>query len=631
MPTELPSSDLLLPIEVGAALRDDHLGMQRDDAGADNISQKNDSYCEMTAVYWAWKNLDADYYGLFHYRRYLMFNGEVHDLSDQRAAGDPVRPFMTLQSALDQIGLGAQQHARQLIESADLILPFPQDINTYGDFTAIYDQYAAAHRIQDLDDTLSYVSTRYPEIAAFNRVLMEPFGYFSNMFIMSRALFQQYCEFMFDVLEHFEQTHDISKYNQRQSRVIGYLAERLTNIFAQYVQSLGAYRCRELQTAFITRTEPDQRLEPASRRENVAIALAANDYYVPYVSAVIHSISESSTAHHAYDIIVFHQDIRGDNMRLLKAEFDGCSNIRIRFFDMAPYIDQYKDLFVYGQFSVETYFRFFLPEVMAEYDKVLYLDSDVTVMKDVAALFSTDVSGYLAAAVRDIDFAGVYASNDFPSEDTVQPSRQAYARDVLELKDPYSYFQAGVMLMNLAEIRKTLKTEEMLQVARAHQYLYLDQDVLNMAFQGRIKLIDMRWNVLFDWNHQRIQNIFRKAPTAYFKEYMASRQDPFIVHFGGTLKPWHQADCDFATDFWRFARQSVFYEVILARMSDWSQTADNNALRDDLRDEILPMIGARPILASEARKVVNKVAPPASLARKPVTAAATVIRRALRS
>ena len=73
-PAYVPENPLLCPIQVGAALSREHMqGMLHDDEGI-HISEKNRSYCELTAIYWAWKNLEADYYGLFHYRRYFSFD-----------------------------------------------------------------------------------------------------------------------------------------------------------------------------------------------------------------------------------------------------------------------------------------------------------------------------------------------------------------------------------------------------------------------------------------------------------------------------------------------------------------------------------------------------------------------------
>ena len=73
----VPDSKIMLPIEVGADLRKKHIEEILQDNQGENISSKNKMYCELTAQYWAWKNLDADYYGFFHYRRYLNFSDKI--------------------------------------------------------------------------------------------------------------------------------------------------------------------------------------------------------------------------------------------------------------------------------------------------------------------------------------------------------------------------------------------------------------------------------------------------------------------------------------------------------------------------------------------------------------------------
>ena len=128
---------------------------------------------------------------------------------------------------------------RELIGQYDLIIPRQEDTRNYGTSGTIYDQYAKDHFIQDLDDCLEYVARRHPGVARFNDVLHRHTGYFCNMLIARRGVFRDYCEFLFDVLGHFDETHDISNYNPAQYRVNGYLAERLTNIYIHYLQGLG--------------------------------------------------------------------------------------------------------------------------------------------------------------------------------------------------------------------------------------------------------------------------------------------------------------------------------------------------------------------------------------------------------
>ncbi len=75
-PADVLNTEVFRPIQVGAAGKESLMeGIYRDDCG-DNISDLNPMYCELTAQYWAWKNLDLDYYGFCHYRRYFNFSGQ---------------------------------------------------------------------------------------------------------------------------------------------------------------------------------------------------------------------------------------------------------------------------------------------------------------------------------------------------------------------------------------------------------------------------------------------------------------------------------------------------------------------------------------------------------------------------
>ena len=112
-PAPVPEHPLLVPIQVGAALAGERFaGFLQDDAG-ENLSAKNRSYCELTAQYWAWKNQTADYYGFFHYRRYLY--PDTRAVRPYRLAGEPALPLLE--------GLGYGEFG-SLIEHYDLIAPW---------------------------------------------------------------------------------------------------------------------------------------------------------------------------------------------------------------------------------------------------------------------------------------------------------------------------------------------------------------------------------------------------------------------------------------------------------------------------------------------------------------------------
>ncbi|QTE67041.1 DUF4422 domain-containing protein [Clostridiales bacterium] len=203
----MPDDPMYLPVHVGAAGKES-IGYQRDDEG-ENISKKNPNYCELTGLYWAWKNLNADYIGLAHYRRHFS-NGKM--FGDKK------------QKVIDATQM------EQKLKDIDILLPTPRNywIETN------YSQYAHAHHAIDLDTTRDILKEKYPQyIAAWDSSMKKTTGHRFNMFVMKKELFDQYCEWMFDVLFELENRLDISTYNQYDRRVFGFVSERLLDVWIE--------------------------------------------------------------------------------------------------------------------------------------------------------------------------------------------------------------------------------------------------------------------------------------------------------------------------------------------------------------------------------------------------------------
>ena len=233
---------------------------------------------------------------------------------------------------------------------------------------------------------------------------------------------------------------------------------------------------------------------------------------------------------------------------------------------------------------------------------MLYIDSDLIVNSDLAELYNENIDGYLLAACHDADTAGLYNG--------AEKNKKYYMDNILKIKKPYDYFQAGVILFNLEEFRKTYSTDEMLKYASSYDFELLDQDVLNNLAQGKIKYLDMSWNVMFDWNNYRISEIISKAPKRLYDEYVEAHTHPKIIHYAGPDKPWHQPLSDYAEIFWKYARKTVFYEEILLRLTDAStfgfyrNTRLSNRLRSKLARDLLPQGSQR---REFAKKVYYKI------------------------
>lgn len=283
----------------------------------------------------------------------------------------------------------------------------------------------------------------------------------------------------------------------------------------------------------------------------VQIAMAANDKFVPYLMTTIESIVRHASQEFFYEIVVMIHDATEQTKCYLCNWWSEYSNIRIRLLDPVKFLKG-KNFYVRGHFSVETYYRLLLQDLLPDIDKVLYIDADLIVQRDLADLFQTDVNGYLVAATLDADTAGLY--NGY------FPEKKQYMDKVLKIEKPYQYFQAGVMLFNLSEFRKSFQTEKLLDFATSYEWELLDQDVLNYLCQGRVKYIDMAWNVMVDWDGIRIKDIISLAPENLQKLYLNAREKPYIIHYAGPQKPWNDRSMDFGEFFWKYFCNTPFYE-----------------------------------------------------------------------
>lgn len=195
---EVRCDDIHMPVHVGHALNPVDLGYQPDDEGGDNISAKNPAYCELTAMYWAWKNLkeDVDYIGLAHYRRYFNLDVTPANLLKIFEKNDiiAIKP-MILPQALQQCILRS-------VSPEDFYIMIDSLLELYPDYR---------------QSVIEFFYMR-------NRLSL------CNMFIAPCETFGRYCEFLFSVLQLTESRLRQNPFN-RQRRVMGYLGEVLLGLW----------------------------------------------------------------------------------------------------------------------------------------------------------------------------------------------------------------------------------------------------------------------------------------------------------------------------------------------------------------------------------------------------------------
>ncbi len=204
---EMPNDSMYVPIHVGAEGKKS-LGYIGDNTG-DNISLKNPYFCELTGLYWAWKNLDDDYIGLAHYRRHFSLKKKSEIKFD---------------NVLNY------KEANEILDKTDVILPKKR----YYIIENLYSHYEHTMYVEPLIETGKIIEEKYPEYSSFfEKLHKRTSAHMFNMFIMKKEIFNGYCEWLFDILFELEKRIDNTKYDDFHARFYGRISELLLDVYLQ--------------------------------------------------------------------------------------------------------------------------------------------------------------------------------------------------------------------------------------------------------------------------------------------------------------------------------------------------------------------------------------------------------------
>lgn len=207
----MPQDSGYLPIHVGKEITSVTLPYAGDNTGV-HISAKNPHYCELTALYWAWKNLDADFIGLVHYRRHFTLR----------------KPCVFRRNKFPYI-LNSTE-VEQLLQANHIILPKPRNYFIETN----YSHYIHAHPAESIDKTRDIIKQRFPDyLPAFDVVMKQTRAHRFNMFIMKKEILHHYCEWLFSILFELEEILDISDYTSYNQRIFGFISERLLDVYLE--------------------------------------------------------------------------------------------------------------------------------------------------------------------------------------------------------------------------------------------------------------------------------------------------------------------------------------------------------------------------------------------------------------
>lgn len=203
----MPMDDIYMPIRVGNALAKNDFGYTGDDSG-DNISEKNPYFCELTALYWGWKNVKADYLGLVHYRRYFSCRSGQWKYSL----------------------IMSREEAERLLAQSDVVLPkkrryFIESLSSH---------YKHTHDLEHLELTREMLRAICPEYTStFDKVMRRRSAHMFNMLLMKRDILDRYCSWLFPVLFALEKEIDVTNMPAFDARLFGRVSELLLDVWLE--------------------------------------------------------------------------------------------------------------------------------------------------------------------------------------------------------------------------------------------------------------------------------------------------------------------------------------------------------------------------------------------------------------
>lgn len=280
-------------------------------------------------------------------------------------------------------------------------------------------------------------------------------------------------------------------------------------------------------------------------KQIIPVVFATDNNYAPMTGVALYSMMVNASPDYFYDVYIFNTNLSGEHKRRLENLSN--ENTRVQVTDVKEHMFV-QERHTSNHLSIEAVYRLLIPDVLPEYKKVMYLDGDIVVTGDIAEFYASDIEGYVLGAIHE----PIYDWTD------------QYWREHLNLHYADA-FNSGIILINTEQFRKEKIKEKCIRLLEddwmkpKKVFEYLDQDVLNITCSGKVKFLSPVWNLQCQMYIRDIKKIYDE----YAEEFEQAHKDPKIIHYAGLVKPWKQPEAHLSDVFWKYARETDFYEEIV--------------------------------------------------------------------
>lgn len=282
---------------------------------------------------------------------------------------------------------------------------------------------------------------------------------------------------------------------------------------------------------------------------HIPIVISGDDNIFFTIAVVIVSLAENANADTFYDIqCLCAGDVTDENKKKLELLKNRYSNFSLTFHDLK---DTFKDIITTDNYHVNyvSAYKMLIPSMFPQYDKVLYLDTDILVRGDLTEFYNFDLEdNYLAGVPVFVNI--------------IPPNMNKYFTELLEIPNMDFYINAGVMLMNLKKIREDNIDKKWISLLGSYEKS-VDQHIINKVCYGKTRFVSLKWNVCFS----ALQFYLTNELSAFYsiREYKQAFDNPTIFHWTGEFKPWKYEDTFLAHEWFRYFLKTGFDLDLLKR------------------------------------------------------------------
>ena len=265
----------------------------------------------------------------------------------------------------------------------------------------------------------------------------------------------------------------------------------------------------------------------------IPIFFTIDDSYAPFLAVALNSAIKNSDPQRNYKAVVLYQDLGADNISRLQSL--QTENFKIELMpiraNMEDLDDRMSNRLRCDYFTLTIYFRLFIPSMFPQYDKGIYIDSDIVLTDDIAKLFDIDIGENYIGACNDLSIADI-------------PPLVAYTEKAVGV-NAKEYINSGVLLMNLKKMREDDLEGHFLSLLNNYHFdsIAPDQDYLNAMCNGKIYYLEEKWDTM--------PNDAKPMLT-----------ETSLIHYNLFSKPWCYDGIQYEEQFWNYAQDCGFIDEI---------------------------------------------------------------------